>query len=149
VEAGTPRVTRIAFYVLEAPDPGARLGYACRLIEKIFRLGQKVHACADDSATAQALDELLWTFRQGSFVPHERLAPGTAPEAPVTIGLRDEPAPAADVLVNLSAEAPGDFERFPRVAEIVDGSEESRAAGRARHRFYRSRGIEPETHKVS
>lgn len=144
MEAGT----RVAFYVLEAPDPGARLGYACRLIEKIFRLGQKVHACADAPATAQALDDLLWTFRQGSFVPHERLAPGMVPEAPVTIGLPGEPPPAADVLVNLAATVPGDFDRYARVAEILDGREESRAAGRERHRFYRSRGIEPETHKV-
>ena len=112
--------TRVSFYVLAAADPAARLGYACRLIEKVWKLGQRIHASADDPRTADALDELLWTFRQGSFVPHERLRQDETPAAPITIGLAAETPPAADVLVNLSMTVPGWFSRFSRVAEIVD-----------------------------
>ena len=57
--------------------------------------------------------------------------------------------PDADLLINLAAEVPAFYARYPRIAEIIDGSPASREAGRARHRFYREQGLEPETHEVS
>lgn len=146
--------TRVSFYVLTGPEPASRLGYACRLVEKAYKLQNRIHAHAGDGRMAKALDDLLWTFRQGSFVPHELLAAdGSAPKAPVTIGSADAagPAvpPAADLLVNLADEVPAFFRNFPRVAEIIDGSPAGREAGRARHRFYREQGLEPETHEVT
>lgn len=146
--------TRVSFYVLAGAGPGSRLGYACRLAEKAYKLQHRIHAHAVDEAMARSLDELLWTFRQGSFVPHELLVQGgNAPLAPVTIGAADpagqvEP-PAADLLINLATEVPPFYGRFPRIAEIVDGSPAGREAGRARHRFYREQGLEPETHEVT
>jgi DNA polymerase-3 subunit chi len=143
---------RVSFYVLTGAEPGARLGYACRLVEKVYRLQQRVHAHAADDGMARHLDELLWTFRQGSFVPHELLSPsGTTPVAPVTIGSTASAAgpPAADLLVNLADDVPDFYGGFARIAEIVDGSAAGREAGRARHRFYRQQGLEPETHEVT
>ena len=104
---------------------------------------------------AKSLDELLWTFRQGSFVPHELLTPGRrASTAPVTIGSAD-----ADGAGRAARRGPADqsrrprcpafFNRYPRIAEIIDGSPAGREAGRARHRFYRDQGLEPETHEVT
>jgi DNA polymerase-3 subunit chi len=144
--------TRVSFYVLGGADGGSRLGYACRLVEKAYKLQHRIHAHAEDDGMARQLDDLLWTFRQGSFVPHELLVPGSAPPlAPVTIGCAGGPAepPAADLLVNLASEVPAFYQRFARVAEIVDGSAAGREAGRARHRFYRAQGLEPETHEVT
>lgn len=146
--------TRVSFYVLTGADAGSRLGYACRLVEKAYKLQHRIHAHAADGSMARSLDALLWTFRQGSFVPHELLAPeGSAPLAPVTIGAADTPGPAAlpiaDLLVNLAPEVPGFFQQFPRIAEIIDDSPAGREAGRARHRFYRKHGLEPETHEVT
>jgi DNA polymerase-3 subunit chi len=146
--------TRVSFYVLTGAEPGSRLGYACRLVEKAYKLQHRIHAHAVDGAMARNLDELLWTFRQGSFVPHELLVPGGKPPlAPVTIGAADaagaaEP-PAADLLINLATEVPPFYDRYPRIAEIIDGTPAGREAGRARHRFYREQGLEPETHEVT
>lgn len=142
----TPR-TRVSFYVLEATDPAARLGYACRLAEKAYKLNQRIHAHVDSAAQARELDDLLWTFRQGSFVPHELLDGSRPAEAPITIGT-GEPPPA-DLLINLAGDVPAFFDRYGRVAEIVDATPGCRQAGRVRHRFYRDRGLEPETHPVS
>lgn len=140
--------TRVSFYVLAAGDPAARLDYACRLVEKVYRLNQRVHVHAGSSEYARTIDERLWTFRQGSFVPHEMLRAGSAPEAPVTIGCGDA-APAGDVLINLADTVPAFFSAFERVAEIIDGSEQCRLAGRARHRFYRQQELSPETFEVA
>jgi DNA polymerase-3 subunit chi len=143
----------VSFYVLSGAEPTTRLGYACRLAEKAYKLQNRIHAHAGDSAMAKKLDELLWTFRQGSFVPHELLPPVGQPTAPITIGSADgdgpiEP-PAADLLINLADQVPAFFNRYSRIAEIIDGSPASREAGRVRHRFYRDQGLDPETHEVT
>ncbi|MEO8223691.1 MAG: DNA polymerase III subunit chi [Gammaproteobacteria bacterium] len=145
--------TRVSFYILSGTESTARLGYACRLVEKAYKLQHRIHAHASDCGMAKALDELLWTFRQGSFVPHELMTTGAEPLAPVTIGSADgdvplEP-PAADLLVNLAREVPLFFNRYARIAEIIDGSPANREDGRTRHRFYRDQGLKPETHEVT
>jgi DNA polymerase-3 subunit chi len=144
---------RVSFYVLGDTEPNTRLGFACRLVEKAYKLNNRIHAHTVDANMAKALDTLLWTFRQGSFVPHELLAPGCQPTAPITIGSAvpadgAEP-PDADLLINLAGEVPAFFARYPRIAEIIDGKPACREAGRARHRFYREQGLEPDTHEVS
>ena len=146
--------TRVTFYVVSGTDRASRLGFACRLVEKVYKLQNRVHANAADAAMAKSLDDLLWTFRQGSFVPHELLGSGAQPPlAPVTIGTANDPAgnepPAADVLLNLADDVPAYFDRFSRIAEIIDSSPAGRETGRARHRFYRDRGLQPETHEVT
>jgi DNA polymerase-3 subunit chi len=99
---------------------------------------------------ARTLDTLLWTFRQGSFVPHELLPAAGAVTAPITIGCADDAVPPeADLLINLAGDVPAFYTRYARIAEIIDGSAACREAGRARHRFYRDQGLEPETHEVS
>ena len=61
---------RIDFYVLPATDVGARLYFTCRLTEKVYGMQHRIHAHMGSSGQARELDELLWTFRQGSFLPH-------------------------------------------------------------------------------
>lgn len=139
--------TRVTFYVLEATDPTARLDFACRLAEKAYRLRHRVHAHLESSAMAREFDERLWTFRQGSFVPHEILG-DAPPESPVTIGISTEPAGGGDVLINLGREVPAFYRRFARVTEIIDGTADGRQAGRTRHQHYRQAGLAPETRRI-
>jgi len=145
--------TRVTFYVLDGTAPNTRLGYACRLLEKAYKLQNRIHAHTADASTAKVLDTLLWTFRQGSFVPHELLPSDCQPASPITIGPATNsdapPPPDADLLINLADEVPPFFTRYPRIAEIIDGSPAVREAGRQRHRFYRQQGLQPETHEVS
>jgi DNA polymerase-3 subunit chi len=147
----------VSFYVLSSAGPATRLGYTCRLAEKAYKLQNRIYVHARDVGMAGALDDLLWTFRQGSFVPHELLTAvslrNNDSQSPITIGSADaadpiEP-PAADLLINLADEVPMFFGRYPRIAEIIDVSPTGREAGRARHRFYRDQGLEPETHEVT
>ena len=139
---------RVDFYILPAAEPAARMRFACRLAEKAYHLNHSVHLHTESAAAAGALDELLWTFRQGSFVPHEIVAVGSTPTSPVTIGHGAGTPPAADLLVNLSESLPEVTGRFARIAEIVDGSESGRKLGRDRFRRYRERGTEPTTHNI-
>jgi DNA polymerase-3 subunit chi len=139
---------RVDFYILEAPDPSARLRFSCRLTEKAYGLSHTIHAHLDDAEQARELDELLWTFRAGSFVPHELAAASRSAQAPVTIGWTEPVAAIDGVLINLSRLIPPFFDRFARVAEILDGTAECRRLGREKFRFYRDNGYTPDTHTI-
>ena len=139
--------TRVSFYLLESADARARLLFACRLAEKAWHLGNRVHARTPDAEASRELDELLWTFRQGSFVPHAVLPVTEEDIPPVTIGDGTD-APAADLLINLAGDAPADCANWPRIAEIIDATAEGRERGRQRFRAYRQLGLDPETHTV-
>ena len=140
-------MTRIDFYLLSKPQPGARQKLACRIAEKAFGLGHRVHIHTASKKEAMRLDDLLWTFRDGSFVPHETDPAQLSPRA-VTIGHDWEPEGEYEVLINLDSEVPLFFSRFERVAEILDQDPQTRQKGRERYRFYRDRGYDLNTHEI-
>lgn len=140
---------RIDFYLVEDPGADARGAAACRIAETAWRRGHRVHLHTDSRESAARLDDLLWTWRDESFVPHAVCgADEAAGGAPVTIGWGALPGFADDVLLNLDPGVPEGFERFARVAEVVGGADPDRAAGRERFRRYRERGGEPNTHRI-
>jgi DNA polymerase-3 subunit chi len=139
---------RIDFYVSDEAGADVRLRLACRVAEKAYLAKQKVVVLLDDSETLKRLDELLWTFGDGSFVPHDTVAAGAACEAPVALTTGPLPPDHADVLLNLGGALPPAFEKFARVAEFLDGRPEVRAAGRERFKAYRGKFLEPQTHNV-
>ena len=143
-------MTRVSFYLLAVSEPAERRIFACRLAEKAVRKGHTVYLHVPDDAEAKAMDELLWTFRDDSFVPHRLLDdPVAAGEAvPVAIGCGDDPGPYHDVLINLALDIPEFFSRFERVSEIVIEEESVQQAKREGWRFYRDRGYPGEHHRV-
>lgn len=143
-------MTRVDFYVLPPGDERQRLVFACRLSEKAYRQGLRIYLRTGDEATAHQLDQLLWTFRQGSFVPHALLEGSEAAECPpVLIGVRPIAPEATGLIINLAHELPEEYRRQSRVAELVAHDEPSRLAGRARYRHYKNEGLAPETHTLT
>ncbi len=61
-------MTQVDFYLVQH---GQREPFVCRLVQKAFALGNDVFVHTPSEADARHIDELLWTFQQGSFVPHE------------------------------------------------------------------------------
>lgn len=140
---------RVDFYVSEAAGADARLRLACRIAEKAYLAKQSVVVVFDDAALLPKFDDMLWTFADGTFVPHDTVtSAGAACEAPVALTTGALPAGHSDVLLNLGNSVPDSFEKFARVAEFLDGRPEVRAAGRERFKLYRSKAIEPQTHNV-
>lgn len=139
---------RIDFYVLPDHQEKGRSLLACRLADKAYRLGHTVYLFASSEARAAMLDDLLWTFRQDSFVPHERYPLTGTEGSPVLIGTAPPAEVAAQVLINCTDALPEGFERFERVVELVDQRPEVLAQSRVRFKQYRERGCAPETHKL-
>ncbi|HEY1726596.1 MAG TPA: DNA polymerase III subunit chi [Steroidobacteraceae bacterium] len=140
---------RVDFYVLAGSESRARLRFACRLAEKAYLAEQRVFVWCDDAPELQSFDELLWTFADRSFVPHEMFADaGQWHETPVLLGCQAQPQQNFDVLLNLGAEVPTSANHAQRIVEIVDALESRRLAGRNRFRHYRNLGLAPETHNI-
>lgn len=139
-------MTRIDFYIL--PEGGSDpVVTAARLCDKAVSAGHSLYVTTPDAARMDALDDLLWTQRQGSFIAHERFVrtPPVEPLPKVLLGEAEPPEGWQDILLNLGREVPPFFSRFERVLEIVPGDAESRAKCRERFKFYRDRGYELKT----
>jgi DNA polymerase-3 subunit chi len=143
-------MTRVDFYVLDEPSSQARLKCACRIAEKAYQLENRVYIHVPDQNEARLLDDLLWTFRDRSFVPHALAQDGAARDVAVLIGSEEdaEPPDGEDLLINLGSQVPLFFSRFRRVAEIVTEDPAQRRSGRDRFRFYRDRGYDLHTHQL-
>ena len=142
-------MTRIDFYILNTPAVQSRQVTACRLAEKAYNMDHTIYIHTHDQEQAAQLNNLLWTFRAGSFVPHKLHAQTTEETAPIIIGHNNEPEEHNQVLINLDEKVPMFFSRFERVAEIIGADEESKSAGRERFRFYRERGYDLQTHNLA
>lgn len=142
-------MARVDFYVLAQVDERARHMLACRLAEKAWRLENTVYIHTKSRSDAEHLDQLLWTFRDGSFVPHGLAGRDDGTEvSPIMIGYGDQGIGARDLLINLCDEIPSSVEGFPRVAELVTSDETCRQASRKRYATYRDQGHELNTHKL-
>lgn len=140
-------MTQIDFYVLPQTTLEARLDFACRLAETINRKGYRLHLHTQDEATAQEVDDALWTFRPESFLPHALLHEASEDEA-ITIGWDTPPRPGIEVLLNLADNVPDWFSRFERIAEIINQHQQVLTAKRQCWSLYKSRGYPVKAHHL-
>ena len=139
---------RADFYVLEGTDSRERWKFACQEIERAFLADERVLVCFDTAEDLARFDDLLWTFADRSFVPHEPVsAESDWEESPVLLSAGAAPPSPPQLIVNLSAAVPAGVASAARVVEIVDNDPARRLAGRERFRQYRAMGVEPATHK--
>ena len=139
---------QIDFYILKSAGNVAAHRFACRLIEKIYKQGNRVFVLLDTLPDVQDFDQLLWTFSQSSFVPHAMEGTPDVENVPVVVG-QQAAETGANVLVNLGEHMPPEAEQFPRVAEVIAQDDGSKRAGRERFRQYREQGFELKTHEIS
>ncbi len=132
-------MTQVDFYIVEGRGQN-RLGTTCRLAQKAYDAGRQAHVHAADAGQAARFDRLLWTFRQGSFIPHALAGTPEAAAAPLVIDHAGEPEAPYQLLFNLADDVPPFFSRFERVIEVIGAEPDEVEAGRARYRFYRDRG---------
>ncbi|MDH5435187.1 MAG: DNA polymerase III subunit chi [Gammaproteobacteria bacterium] len=142
-------MTKVDFYITENKKPTARLDLACRLAEKIHTLGHHIYIHTDDETQSQTIDDLLWTFKQDSFLPHCIVTTECDHEDnTILIGHDLNNEHEDDVLINLSSEVPSFFSRFHRVVELIDQDEKQRQMGRDRFKFYKERGYPLDSHPI-
>jgi DNA polymerase-3 subunit chi len=140
-------MTRISFYVGQSDALQARLRLACKVLEKAQMQALNTYIHLDSAASCQQMDNLIWTYNDLSFIPHD-LAPQKEDGVRVQLGYDYEPMEDCDFLINLSNEVPEFFARFARMAEILDQESDILRAGRQRYQFYRDRGYNLDYHQL-
>ena len=138
---------QVDFYVLGESSPGAAK-LACRLALMALERNQRIFVIAASEASGSRLDELMWQYPQGRFIPHACPGDEDYARAPVKIGTLAVLNPA-DVVINLCSEAVPQPDRFSRVLEIVPAVDSEREASRLKYKYYRNLGLNPQTHEIN
>jgi len=137
-------MTQVTFYLLEN-HPLSPEQFACRLIDKAWRNGLPMHIHTADEHSCQYMDQLLWSWRECSFLPHGTIS-DPHQQYPITLGFSQPALEQKRLLINLSSQVPDFFRDFARVCEVV--VEDQKAISRAKFRAYRQAGTEPEVHPM-
>ena len=147
-------MAKVDFYLIQQPEDQDRLFFTCRLVEKVLGQGLKVYIHTRSQAEAQEIDDLLWSFKPESFIPHAIVGlEGMEDELedeeiPVLIGYDNNRTESGQLLVNLTADIPPFCDSFERIAEIVANREEAKAASREHWNSYKEKGFELDHHQL-
>ena len=143
-------MSRVDFYVLSEEGRDASLRVACQLAEEAVEQGRRVYVQTASLGDAQRLDDLLWTFNDRAFLPHEINHGNGASHPRVMILLGETPAPAThrQLLINLSNAVPADLGNYEHIAEIVAVDAENKRFSRERYKRYRELGCELGSHNL-
>ena len=138
---------RAVFYLIPEETEQARWVCACRLTDKAYRQGLPVYIHIPTKEAAQQFDDLLWIFKDTSFVPHALYDGKT--DLPVQIGYAiPTNLPDTTVFINLAQDIPDVYKQFHHIIEIVPQETTLRKKAREHYRYYREQGYEPESHTL-
>lgn len=140
-------MARISFYLLKQDQAAERFLFACRLCEKILSQDLKIYIHTSTAEQARYLDDLLWSFKPESFVPHCLVDTDIDEDISVLIGYDDRYLESYDVLINLTESVPDFYAKYPRVVEIITAEESEKTQGRERWKVYKEAGHELESHQ--
>lgn len=139
----------ISFYILPTNSDQGRFQFACKLAEKVYRTTKKVYILTNTETQSQKLDDLLWSFRAGSFVPHHVYSKSTPTiENRVLIGSSNAPENWQQTIINLSGQCPENLQQSERILEILDNDDTIKQSGRQRYRQYQHSGFNISTYKM-
>ncbi|RBP49232.1 DNA polymerase III subunit chi [Arenicella xantha] len=143
---------QVDFYLISNHVNQAKFKLAGRLANKLQRLDKRALIVTESSADTAALDSILWSFSDTSFVAHDKLEEAK-PLSAVHIGGQNDVTPTVlerqyDVLINVGTTIPLFSHHFARIAEIVDADDDAKQAARARYKRYQSEGFELKTHTI-
>ena len=131
-------MTDVLFYHLEH-QPLERV--LPSLVEKTLERGWRAVVQAGSQERVEALDTLLWTYREESFLPHGTRRDGDPSRQPVFLTTEEENPNGAKVLILCDGATRSEISAFPLVCEMFDGNDEMAvAAARERWKAYKEAG---------
>ncbi|MHB1544301.1 MAG: DNA polymerase III subunit chi [Gammaproteobacteria bacterium] len=137
---------RLDGYYLSPGLPEDLNRFACKLIEKAFKQGYTILVRTQDTAHSKALDRLLWTFRDRSFIPHDRIV---GSDNPILITDEDvsQDSRAYRLLVQIHPVCQyTNSSLYERIVEIMDEAHRLTPHHQACWQRYRSNGYEVYEH---
>ena len=99
------------------------------LIERTVERGWRAVIQAGSAERVQALDGLLWTYRDDAFLPHGTAADGAADRQPVFLTVGDDNPNNAVVRFLVDGAIAADFKGYQRLVFLFDGRDAEALAG--------------------
>jgi DNA polymerase III subunit chi len=131
-------MTEIGFYHLQRSPLADALP---RLLEKAVAAGHRAVVRAPDAKLVEQLDLALWTFNQGSFLPHGVKGDEWPEEQPVYLTDGEENPNGAEILFQVGGCEAASLGEYKRCLDLIDGNDpEAVAAARARWKRYLAQG---------
>jgi len=142
-------MSRVDFYILPDNTLQSMQQFACKLTEKAWQQGHRILIHTDSAEQSRALDDLLWSFRDGSFIPHAISGETTDVEQPVLISHQPLVSDNIQLMINLSSRAASADSNYVRIAEVINQSPQRKLSGREHYKIYRDKGYELHHHEMS
>jgi len=146
------------------------VNFCCRLTEKAYLLGHKVHIQTEENYQNEAINEALWSFKEQSFIPHTVIGDGgdyykdqygdqddnsASQSYPVTIGAlaphaqkNDAPKKDKDLLVCLGTQLPKQHDEHNRISIIVPNNTEAIESARTTYRQLKTAKVHVTIHDL-
>jgi DNA polymerase-3 subunit chi len=139
----------VDFYLLKETSAEANTLLACRLAEKAYLHEKTAYIYCAENKTVAAIDHLLWTFKEESFIPHASLEAAAAHNAPIVIGCHAEASNREyDILINLHPEINPGWQKFSRILDIIANEPLAKESGRQRYKYYREANCQLSLHEL-
>jgi DNA polymerase-3 subunit chi len=104
------------------------------LLEKCLERGWRALVRGGSAERLDALDAILWTFRDDSFLPHAREGGESDARQPILLTTGVDNPNDAKALFLIDGAEPGDLSQFERACLVFDGRDEN-ALNLARSRW--------------
>ena len=137
---------RADFYII--PEPSLPPRFVCQLAGRVREEGYDLYLHAASKAAALTLDDLLWTFRDISFLPHALVDEAEASDCPIVIGWEGAEGPPRQVLLNASGALPQSIAGYERIIDAAPADPKARDLARQRYKHYLDQGLEVRHHKI-
>ena len=129
-------MTEVLFYHLEH-QPLERV--LPSLVERTLERGWRAVVQVGSEERVEALDTLLWTYREESFLPHGTRRDGNSAEQPVYLTSNEENPNGAGVRFLVDGAETAELSGYDRVVYLFDGRDET-AVAKAREQWKAAKG---------
>ena len=140
---------RIDFYILSSQSEESKQLFVCRITEKSYKMQHSIIIQAENEKGMKDIDELLWNFRDDSFIPHHTIGDESdATKRSIAVPSIKKQVNMNDILVNLSSTLSEDHQNYERIIEIVINESKDKENARKRFTAYRKLGYEIKSHTI-
>ncbi len=113
-----------------------------KLLEKAVSAGFRAVLSTDTPERLELLNQLLWNYDAGSFLPHGSKEDGHESEQPIYLSTGTDSPNNAKLLVITDGKWPDNSNQYERIADIFDGNDPAAlTAARVRWTNYKNQGF--------
>ena len=134
----------VTFYDVQ---PDARISRIATLVNAAWERGKRLVVSCADAEEAEALDQLIWSFNEAAFIPHEIVPEGEPPKDPdarVILVTGEHDPIGAEILLQAAPVSRAFAQRYAYVIDLVDHrSPEALEESRNRYKQWAKDGFKP------